>query len=137
MNHLKALHESASRNVYTFDEPNPALLESIPSPARKEQGLILFIEVPEFTSLCPITGQPDFAKIQIRYCPRDLLVESKSLKLYLMGYRNHGAFHEQVCCTIHEHLWDLLDPLELTVVGLFTPRGGIPFHPTVTRVAED
>lgn len=135
MNELKALKDSAERNRYSFDAPNAELLESIPSPAREGQDLSLSIVAPEVTSLCPITGQPDFAVIEIDYNPRDLLVESKSLKLYLMGYRNHGAFHESVVCQIHNDLWTLLDPLYLRVVGKFTPRGGIPFHPTVSRWA--
>jgi 7-cyano-7-deazaguanine reductase len=135
MNDLKALKDSGERNTYSFDRPDPSLLESIPSPARAGQVLSLEISVPEFTSLCPITGQPDFAEIVITYRPSGLLVESKSLKLYLMGYRQHGAFHESVTCQIHEDLWNLLSPEHLLVVGKFTPRGGIPFHPTVERWA--
>ena len=84
---------------------------------------------PEFTSLCPITGQPDFAEIVIRYIPDIKMVESKSLKLYLFSFRNHGDFHEDCVNTIMKDLIKLMDPKYIEVVGLFTPRGGISIHP--------
>src|SRR5690554_6727329 len=84
---------------------------------------------PEFTSLCPITGQPDFATIYINYIPDKKLVESKSLKLYLFSYRNHGDFHENAVNTIMKDLIKLLDPKYIEVIGEFTPRGGISIWP--------
>ena len=84
---------------------------------------------PEFTSLCPITGQPDFAEIRINYLPGKLMVESKSLKLYLFSFRNHGAFHEDCVNTIMKDLIRLMQPKYIEVIGLFTPRGGISIYP--------
>lgn len=132
MSDLKALSASAV-NRYSYNGPDPTLLETFPNPAGAGQEMVLRIEVPEFTSLCPITGQPDFAKIIIQYIPRALCVESKSLKMYLMGYRMHGAFHESCVAQIAQDLWDAMNkPQWLQVQGQFTPRGGIPFWPTVT-----
>ena len=84
---------------------------------------------PEFTSLCPITGQPDFAEIKIMYIPGERMVESKSLKLYLFSFRNHGDFHEDCVNIIMKDLIKLMDPKYIDVVGLFTPRGGISIYP--------
>jgi len=84
---------------------------------------------PEFTSLCPITGQPDFATIYISYIPDIRMVESKSLKIYLFGYRNHGDFHENCVNTIMKDLIRLMDPKYIEVWGKFTPRGGISIDP--------
>lgn len=84
---------------------------------------------PEFTTLCPITGQPDFAEIRISYIPDKRMVESKSLKLYLFSFRNHGDFHEDCVNTIMEDLIKLMDPRYIEVIGLFVPRGGISIHP--------
>jgi 7-cyano-7-deazaguanine reductase len=84
---------------------------------------------PEFTSLCPITGQPDFAEIKIHYIPGDRMVESKSLKLYLFSFRNHGDFHEDCVNKIMKDLVHLMDPKYIEVLGLFTPRGGISIYP--------
>ena len=84
---------------------------------------------PEFTTLCPITGQPDFAEIKIMYIPDERMVESKSLKLYLFSFRNHGDFHEDCVNTIMKDLVRLMDPKYIEVVGLFTPRGGISIYP--------
>ena len=86
---------------------------------------------PEFTTLCPKTGQPDFATLTIRYIPAKKLVESKSLKLYLFGFRNHGDFHEDVVNTIYNDLAKLLKPKYMEVIGKFTPRGGISIDPFV------
>lgn len=87
--------------------------------------------VPEFTSLCPKTGQPDFATLYIDYMPRKLLIESKSLKLYMFAFRQHGAFHEDVVNTIAKKLWDAAEPQWMRVVGVFNPRGGIPIDVVV------
>ena len=84
---------------------------------------------PEFTSLCPITGQPDFAEIRICYIPDRRMVESKSLKLYLGSFRQHGAFHEDCVNIIMKDLIRLMDPKYIEVTGFFTPRGGISIHP--------
>ena len=84
---------------------------------------------PEFTSLCPITGQPDFAEIKILYIPDKRMVESKSLKLYLFSFRNHGDFHEDCVNIIMKDLVRLMQPKYIEVVGLFTPRGGISIYP--------
>ncbi len=84
---------------------------------------------PEFTSLCPITGQPDFAEIKIMYIPDHRMVESKSLKLYLFSFRNHGDFHEDCVNIIMKDLIALMDPKYIEVVGLFMPRGGISIYP--------
>ena len=81
---------------------------------------------PEFTSICPITSQPDFAKLIIDYVPKKYIVESKSLKLYLLGFRNHGAFHEACTITIGKHLTNLLKPYWFRISGIWYPRGGIP-----------
>ncbi|MCR4957897.1 MAG: preQ(1) synthase [Prevotella sp.] len=84
---------------------------------------------PEFTAMCPITGQPDFAEIKIMYIPDRRMVESKSLKLYLFSFRNHGDFHEDCVNIIMDDLIRLMDPRYIEVLGLFAPRGGISIHP--------
>ena len=84
---------------------------------------------PEFTTLCPITGQPDFAEIRISYIPDRRMVESKSLKLYLFSFRNHGDFHEDCVNVIMKDLIKLMDPKYIEVTGFFTPRGGISIYP--------
>lgn len=133
---LKALQESADKNKYVYDRVDETLLERFPRPrssvSNTANELSIVIEVPEFTSLCPLTGQPDFAKIIITYEPMNWCVESKSLKLYMMSYRNHGAFHEACVVLMLEHLVKLLNPISMKIKGEFTPRGGIPFWPQVT-----
>ena len=135
------LHEGlqalgVGKTVYRYDRPDPALLESFPSPFAKSElnpaGAVgtIHIECPEFTCLCPLTGQPDFARIVIDYQPDQRCVESKSLKLYLGSFRMHGEFHEASVNRICNDLVKLLAPVWLTVRGEFTPRGGIPFWPT-------
>ena len=139
---LKSLGEGSTR--YTYDRPDPAVLEWFPSPfaipEMNPAGVIgkIHIVCPEFTSLCPMTGQPDFATIVIDYIPGERCVESKSLKLYLCGFRNFGEFHESCVNRIANELITLLDPNWLKVEGQFTPRGGIPFWPTAeyTRPEE-
>ena len=105
--------------------PDTAMLERVPNPSHGRHYVVRFT-CPEFTSLCPITGQPDFAHIVIDYIPRDWIVESKSLKLYLTSFRNHGAFHEACTMAIAEKLTALLDPVWLRIGGYWYPRGGIP-----------
>ncbi|CAH2599467.1 NADPH-dependent 7-cyano-7-deazaguanine reductase [Rhodovastum atsumiense] len=105
--------------------PEQAVLERVPNPHAGTAYLVRFT-CPEFTSLCPITGQPDFAHIVIDYVPDGWIVESKSLKLYLASFRNHGAFHEACTMDIAQRLVALLDPLWLRIGGYWFPRGGIP-----------
>jgi 7-cyano-7-deazaguanine reductase len=105
--------------------PEEAKLERVPNPHPETNYLTRFT-APEFTSLCPITGQPDFAHIVIDYVPRGWLVESKSLKLYLHAFRNHGAFHEDCTLRIGKDLVALLSPLWFRIGAYWYPRGGIP-----------
>jgi 7-cyano-7-deazaguanine reductase len=105
--------------------PDAARLERVANPHKGETYLVRFA-APEFTALCPITGQPDFAHLVIDYVPRDWLVESKSLKLYLGAFRNHGAFHEDCTVGIARRLVAELDPVWLRIGGYWYPRGGIP-----------
>ena len=119
----------------------PEMLESFVNKHQENDYWVRF-NCPEFTSLCPITGQPDFAEIRISYIPDVKMVESKSLKLYLFSFRNHGDFHEDCVNVIMKDLIRLMDPKYIEVTGLFTPRGGISIYPyanygkPVTRYAE-
>ncbi len=112
-----------SRQNYP-DDPDEAKLESFPNPCPKRDYWIHF-ECPEFTTLCPITGQPDFALITIDYVPGKLCIESKSLKLYLYSFRNIGAFHEESVNRIVDDIVKNCHPRRLKVTGRFNPRGGI------------
>jgi 7-cyano-7-deazaguanine reductase len=105
--------------------PDAAVLERVPNPQMGEAYLVRFT-APEFTSLCPMTGQPDFAHIVIDYIPAAWIVESKSLKLYLGSFRNHGAFHEACSMQIARRLVDELAPVWLRIGAYWYPRGGIP-----------
>jgi 7-cyano-7-deazaguanine reductase len=107
------------------DSPDVAVLERVPNPHPDTRYVARFT-APEFTSLCPVTGQPDFAHLVIDYVPAAWLVESKSLKLYLGAFRNHGAFHEDCTVAIGKRLRDLLKPRWLRIGGYWYPRGGIP-----------
>lgn len=107
------------------DHPDPAVLDRVPNP-HPDVDYVARFTVPEFTSLCPVTGQPDFAHLVIDYVPGDWLVESKSLKLFLFGFRNHGAFHEACTVEIAKTLNRLLEPRWLRIGGYWYPRGGIP-----------
>ncbi|KXB37174.1 preQ(1) synthase [Bacteroidales bacterium KA00251] len=106
----------------------PDVLEAFHNRHRDVDYLVRFV-CPEFTALCPITGQPDFATIYINYIPDDLMVESKSLKLYLFSFRSHGAFHEDCVNIIMKDLIQLMNPKYIEVWGDFTPRGGISIKP--------
>jgi len=109
------------------NSPEEALLERVPAPeAFMALPYLVRFVAPEFTSLCPITGQPDFAHLVIDYAPAAFIVESKSLKLYLASFRNHGAFHEACTMQIAATLVDLLQPVWLRIGAYFYPRGGIP-----------
>ncbi len=128
MNDFKALGKNVN---YEFSY-NPNLLEKFEN---RFPGKIYWVSFncPEFTTLCPITGQPDFATIYIQYVPDKFLVESKSLKLYLFSFRNHKAFHEDIINIIADDLFNILSPFYLEVYGEFNPRGGISIDPYVQR----
>ncbi|HEY2358684.1 MAG TPA: preQ(1) synthase [Phenylobacterium sp.] len=113
------------REVRGFESPEEAVLERVPNPQAGVLYLARFT-VPEFTSLCPVTGQPDFAHLVIDYAPGDWLIESKSLKLYLASFRNHGAFHEDCTVAIGRRIVAVADPSWLRIGGYWFPRGGIP-----------
>lgn len=106
----------------------PEMLESFENKHQGNDYWVTF-DCPEFTSLCPITGQPDFATIRVDYIPDVKMVESKSLKLYMFSFRNHGAFHEDCVNIIMKDLINLMDPKYIEVTGIFTPRGGISIYP--------
>ncbi len=106
------------------ETPSTALLETFISPAPKRRYEICFSSN-EFTSMCPITGQPDYATITIRYTPKNRCIESKALKLYLRSFRNQGVFAESIVNRMLDDLLEVLSPRSLTVIGDFTPRGGI------------
>ncbi len=107
------------------DSPEKAMLEKVPNSMTDVNYLVRFT-APEFTSLCPMTGQPDFAHLMIDYVPDQWLVESKSLKLFLGSFRNHGAFHEDCTVGIARRLIEELEPRWLRIGGYWYPRGGIP-----------
>lgn len=107
---------------------SPEVLETFVNKHPEYEYVVTF-NCPEFTSLCPKTGQPDFAKIIINYIPREKMVESKSLKLYLFSFRNHGDFHEDCVNIIMKDLKELMYPRYIEVIGLFYPRGGISIYP--------
>ena len=107
------------------NNPDDANLERVENPNKDVQYCVRFT-APEFTSICPITSQPDFAHLVLDYIPQDWLVESKSLKLFLTSFRNHGAFHEDCTVQIAKRLIELLDPAWLRIGGYWYPRGGIP-----------
>ena len=122
-------HLGSSKTVYATDY-DPSLLECFDN-LHPDSDTMVTLLCPEFTTLCPITGQPDFGSLEIRYVPDRKLVESKSLKLYLFSFRNHGDFHEDVCNVVLKDLRALLSPKYVEVRGRFRPRGGIAIHPFV------
>ncbi len=105
--------------------PDEARLDPVPNPHPEENYVARFV-APEFTSLCPVTGQPDFAHLVIDYVPNQLIVESKSLKLFLASFRNHGAFHEDCTVSIGKRIVEAIQPRYLRIGGYWYPRGGIP-----------
>ena len=107
---------------------DPSVLETFEN-AHPGRDYLVTLRCPEFTTLCPITGQPDFATLLINYIPHTRMVESKSLKLYLFSFRNHGDFHEDVTNIVMDDLIELMRPKYIEVKGLFVPRGGIAIHP--------
>ena len=117
----------AKATAYPSDY-DPGLLEKFANKHPGNDYMVSFV-CPEFTSLCPKTGQPDFAEIRINYVPGGFLVESKSLKLYLFSFREHGDFHEDCVNVVMKDLAKLLDPKYIEVEGIFNPRGGISLYP--------
>jgi hypothetical protein len=122
---LHALGNRETKYAYDYD---PSVLEKIPN-KHKDNDYFVKFNCPEFTSLCPKTGQPDFATVYISYIPDEYIVESKSLKLYLFSYRNHGDFHEDCVNMILHDLVQLLQPRYMEVWGKFLPRGGLSIDP--------
>ena len=114
-------------NTYP-DQYAPERLEAFIN-KHPENEYLVTLDCPEFTSLCPKTGQPDFGHLYISYIPRERMVESKSLKLYLFSFRNHGDFHEDCVNIIMKDLIKLMDPKYIEVTGYFLPRGGISIYP--------
>lgn len=135
--------ESDSKNLKSLgnskqdypDTYSPEVLEAFDN-RFPSNSYVVELLIPEFTSLCPLTSQPDFAHITITYCPDQKLVESKSLKLYIFSFRNSGSFHEDCMNKIAHDLFNLMDPKWVKVRGDFTPRGGISINPTVKIVKD-
>ncbi|CCO23467.1 preQ(1) synthase [Maridesulfovibrio hydrothermalis] len=132
---LKSLGQ-AGATKYNYDTPSPEILETFPNnfPGRP---YIISIEFPEYTSLCPVTGQPDFATIIVEYIPDELCVESKSFKLYMGSYRNHQSFMETITNNILDHFVESLSPLWMRVKGIFSPRGGTGLHVFAEHYKKD
>lgn len=123
----EGLHALGNKTKYSMNYA-PEVLETFENKHPENDYWVQF-NCPEFTSLCPITGQPDFAEIKIMYLPDHKMVESKSLKLYLFSFRNHGDFHEDCINIIMKDLVRLMQPKYIEVLGIFTPRGGISIYP--------
>ena len=121
---------------YRYDSPDPGVLEAFDNPYPSSPWVVSLL-CSEFTSLCPVTGQPDYGRLVIDYVPGRLCVESKSLKLYLMGFRNHGSFHEACVNQVADDLSAQLSPRYLRVYGDFNARGGIAIRPLAVRTAPD
>lgn len=124
---MSELKNLGKKTDYVFDY-HPEILETFDNKHPENDYWVKFNN-PEFTSLCPITGQPDYATIYLSYIPDGKLVESKSLKLYFFSFRNHGAFHEDCVNIIMKDLIKLLDPKYIEVLGRFLPRGGLSIDP--------
>ena len=124
---LEGLMALGKKTEY-HDKYAPEVLETFVNKHQDNDYWVRF-NCPEFTSLCPITGQPDFAEIRISYVPGERMVESKSLKLYLFSFRSEGSFHEDCVNKIMKDLIALMDPKYIEVIGFFTPRGGISIFP--------
>lgn len=133
---LSGLSLLGNQGVRYSQDYNPSLLETFDNKHPENEYVVTF-DCPEFTTLCPKTGQPDFGHIYISYIPRTKMVESKSLKLYLFSFRNHGDFHEDCVNIIMKDLWNLMNPKYIEVRGLFMPRGGISIFPFANRGDEE
>jgi len=127
-NHIPGLTHLGSAGTQYATDYDPGVLEAFDNRHPDLDYMVKF-NCPEFTSLCPITNQPDFATIYINYIPAEKMVESKSLKLYLFSFRNHGGFHEDCVNVILKDLRELMQPRFIEVQGKFTPRGGISIDP--------
>ena len=125
---LQGVTKLGNQHTVYAQDYDPSLLETFVNKHPDRDYFVKF-NCPEFTSLCPITGQPDFAEIRISYIPDVRMVESKSLKLYLFSFRNHGDFHEDCVNIIMKDLIRLMQPKYIEVTGIFTPRGGISIWP--------
>lgn len=126
---LKVLGSNSTN--YKYDSPVPEILETFPNNAPQRDYLIE-LKFPEFTSLCPKTGQPDFARIQVRYIADKVCLESKSIKLYFFAYRNYGSFMETITNKILTDFVEACQPRWMEVTCNFNPRGGLEINPTVT-----
>ena len=133
---LQGVSLLGNQNTKYYTDYNPDVLETFVN-KHPETDYVVTFNCPEFTSLCPKTGQPDFAKIIINYIPRERMVESKSLKLYLFSFRNHGDFHEDCVNMIKNDLVKLMYPKYLEVIGIFMPRGGISIYPFANYVGDE
>lgn len=133
---LKGVTLLGNQNTQYADDYAPDVLETFVN-KHPDNDYVVTFDAYEFTSKCPKTGQPDFAKVIISYIPREKMVESKSLKLYLFSFRNHGDFHEDCMNIIAKDLIALMNPKYLEVRGIFSPRGGISIYPFVNFVADD
>ena len=132
MSDTKNLTLLGSNTTDYITEYNPNVLEKFENQFVNNDYEVE-LEIPEFTHICPKTKQPDFAVIKITYSPDKYLVESKSLKLYMFSFRQHGSFHEDCINTIANDLFSLMEPKWITVRGDFFPRGGISINPSVTK----
>jgi len=121
---------------YRYNEPDASVLETFDNPYPTSAWVVALL-CNEFTTLCPVTGQPDYGRLQVEYVPGGLCVESKSLKLYLMRYRNEGTFHEACVNRVADDLCSRLSPRYLRVYGDFNARGGIAIKPLAVRSAPD
>ena len=135
-NELGSISLLGNNNTKYPTDYAPEVLETFPNKHPENDYFVKF-NCPEFTSLCPITGQPDFAKIYISYIPGEKMVESKSLKLYLFSFRNHGDFHEDCINIIMKDLIRLMKPKYIEVWGKFLPRGGLSIDPYCNYGAPD
>lgn len=133
---LAGLSLLGTKTEYSYSDPAPETLEVFDNP-RYDQNWVVAFECFEFSALCPLTGQPDFGKIWIEYVPDRLCVESKSLKLYLFSYRQHGAFHESCVNKIADDVAAKAAPRYLRVFGIFNVRGGIGIRVLATRADRD
>jgi 7-cyano-7-deazaguanine reductase len=132
----KSFKHLGSNKTFLPAKPNKNILEVFNNQHPKSLYLVPLL-CHEFTSICPITGQPDFAQFEIVYAPRIKMVESKSLKLYLFSFRNHGEFHEDVTNRIFNDLWQLMSPRFMRIIGDFNVRGGISIKPMVQKLGAD
>ena len=129
-------HLGSGKTSYAFEEPTSAILEAFPNKYPGRPYTIQFIH-PEFTSLCPKTGQPDFATVEINYVPDQLCIETKSLKLYFTAYRNHGSFMETITNKILDDLVEVCQPRSMQVIARFNPRGGTTLNVTAEYRKDD